>query len=48
MQIRTIRMQILTIQNVYEAFECKFEPLKWIQSIRMQIWTIEMGFQGRN
>ena len=27
-EIRSIRMQILTVRKGFEAFECKFEPLE--------------------
>ena len=46
MQIRTIRMAILTIQKGFEAFECKFEPFEGIQSIPIQIQTIRKGFEA--
>ena len=39
-------MQIQTIQNGFEAFECKFEPFERDSSIRMQIRTIRKGFEA--
>ena len=42
-QIRHIQMQILTI---WTAFECKFESFERDSSIRIQIWTVRMGFEA--
>ena len=39
-------MQIRTIQKEFIALECKFEPFKRIQSIRIQIRTIRKGLEA--
>ena len=44
--IRSIRMQILTIQKAFEAFKCKLEPFERDSKWSNEIQTIRKGFEA--